>query len=161
MISNRERWTRRAIALVVLALSSLPGNHHLPDFELSAESSTQLAHDPAEDRAPRDAPTSAGSPLVDIEHIADAIGHCESRNIWDGQDGDISNREPRSTASGRWRFTDPTWEWTWEGLIGEDPPTDRAKHANPHDQERAFAALYRSQGLSPWEASRPCWEDRL
>lgn len=92
-----------------------------------------------------------------LVRLAEAIAQCESGGLWDGRDGDLSGRPPRSTASGRWRFTDPTWRWTWEDLIGQAPPTATARESTPAEQTRAFVALHDVMGTSPWAASQACW----
>lgn len=96
----------------------------------------------------------AESPLYGIQDVADAIGWCESRD-------DYSAENPESSASGRYQFLDATWLWTFETLIGEDAPEGRAMDASRYDQDRAFASLYRHDGLGPWEPSRHCWEPML
>lgn len=98
---------------------------------------------------------------TEYKPVMEAIGHCESNNIYTGQDGDLSNRAPRSTASGRFRFIDGTWAYVWNGYIGISPPTERAKDAHPLYQDLAFVMLYEREGLTPWEASRHCWESQL
>ena len=108
---------------------------------------------------PEEAPTheAADEMEPDLPPILEDIAWCESRGKWHGQDGDIRGTAPRSSASGRWRFIDSTWQYVWTGYLGEQPPTERAKHAAPEQQIRAAIALYEREGTTPWNASRGCW----
>lgn len=93
--------------------------------------------------------------LDGIETAADAIGWCESRDDYHAQN-------PVSTASGKYQFIRGTWLWVWEAFIGEPAPTVHAKHADPSDQDRAFAALWDDgEGWQHWEASRTCWQPKI
>lgn len=63
-----------------------------------------------------------------------------------------------SSASGAFQFLDGTWDWVWRDLIGEPPPTARARDATPEQQIRAFDALWdNGRGASHWKPSRSCW----
>jgi LysM repeat protein len=72
------------------------------------------------------------------------IIQCES-----GGNPTIENPSPRSTASGLFQFTDPTWRSV--GGIG------RAKDASVEEQHRRAEMLYTQRGTQPWNASKPCW----
>ncbi len=84
-------------------------------------------------------------------HILNEVIECESG-------GDPTLQNPVSSASGLYQFINSTWEYTWTGYIGEQPPTARAYQATVEDQHRAGRALYEHEGLVPWYASRSCWE---
>lgn len=64
-----------------------------------------------------------------------------------------------SSASGAFQFLDGTWAWVWSDILGEPPPTARARDATPAQQTRAFDALWdNGRGASHWYPSRSCWE---
>jgi hypothetical protein len=94
-------------------------------------------------------------PAAAIHKAAEAVAWCESK-------GDYRAQNPSSTASGKYQFIDGTWQWVWETFIGEPAPTKRAKQAEPHDQDRAFAALWSTDnGKKHWSETRECWENKL
>lgn len=86
---------------------------------------------------------------------ASAIGWCESRDDYQAQN-------PVSSASGRYQFIDGTWQWTWESVIGKEPPTPRAYQASQAQQDKAFYALWdEGRGARHWSPSQSCWKDML
>lgn len=115
-------------------------------------------------------PASAGvGTFVPLSAVELAVAACESgHRLPDGsaQVGThrwrVENPSPRSSASGAFQFVDGTWVWVWEGLIGEAPPSLRAKDASASDQLRAFRALWREgEGAHHWEASYGCWSQMM
>lgn len=88
------------------------------------------------------------------ERFLDAAMMAESR----GQN--VNNRsDPRSTASGYWQITDPTWR-------DHAPPEVLAKYKRaidaPPDVQRMVAGrLYDRRGTQPWDASRHRWAPML
>jgi hypothetical protein len=98
---------------------------------------------------------------------AAAIAACESGHRLADGSADLHTHDWQaqhsvSTASGAFQFIDGTWRWVWQDLIGEDPPAARARDAEPHEQLRAFLALWRDgAGAHHWDASRSCWQTML
>jgi hypothetical protein len=98
---------------------------------------------------------------------AAAIASCESGHRLDDGTADLHTHEWQaqngvSSASGAFQFVDGTWNWVWQDLIGEDPPTARARDAEPHEQLRAFFTLWKDgEGAHHWDASRSCWQPML
>lgn len=98
-----------------------------------------------------------------------AVAACESgHRLEDGSAElhthrwEVENPSSRSSASGAFQFVDGTWVWVWEDLIGESPPSLRAKDSSAADQLRAFRALWRDgKGAHHWDASRGCWHPML
>lgn len=141
--TSNSLWTR----------SPRPGVHKSSGSDQPPVSEPEHQTTPAADETSKQ--EHAVDHLDGIETAADAIGWCESRDDYQAQN-------PASTASGRYQFINSTWQWVWEDLIGKPAPTERAKHADPVKQDRAFAVLWNDgQGASHWAPSEHCWEGRI
>jgi len=79
--------------------------------------------------------------------------HCESggRNIENGGDSGGA-----STASGYYQFVNGTWR-----RFGGTEFAARAIGATKAEQSIVADRAYAANGLTDWEASRPCWEGKL
>lgn len=107
----------------------------------------------------------ATEPLdVELEGDRRLIADCESGNRT--SDGNAVTgsynwtgvNQQGSSASGAFQFLDGTWEWVWSDIIGQPPPTSRARDALPRQQVLAFDALWdNGNGASHWYPSRTCW----
>ncbi len=108
----------------------------------------------------------ARAPLatLPLHGIAEAIAACESgHRMPDGGatrgTHDWTAESSVSSASGAFQFVDATWLWVWETVIGDDAPASRARDATPHEQYRAFRALWdEGRGSRHWSASSFCWQ---
>jgi muramidase (phage lysozyme) len=71
---------------------------------------------------------------------------------------DWTARNPYSSASGAFQFINSTWQDVSTRL---NVNTKEAALAPPHVQIAAFRDLHRRKGLTPWNASRSCWQPML
>ncbi len=86
--------------------------------------------------------TSAGSPIMPVGGMLEAIKRCESG-------GNYQAQNKVSTASGAYQFVDGTWA----GYGGYS----KAKLAPPSVQDQKARETLARSGTSPWNASRACW----
>ena len=68
----------------------------------------------------------------------------------------ISTQNPSSTASGLFQFLDSSWI-----AYGGGKYTSRAKDATPAQQYEIANRAYAQSGLTPWSASRECWNGTI
>lgn len=91
-------------------------------------------------------PVPVADGATDLPPIAIAVAECESDNVLDA-------KNPNSSASGPYQFTDGTWTW----VTGLEPPA----RAHPrHVQDQAFLDLWDDgAGAEHWDETRECWQD--
>lgn len=77
------------------------------------------------------------------------IAACESG-------GNPVAQNPTSTASGLLQFLDTSW-----AAYGGGQFSARAKDATPAQQLQIADRAYAQSGLTPWEASRACWQGQV
>lgn len=69
--------------------------------------------------------------------------------------GNPAAQNPHSTASGLFQFLDTSWIAYGGGRYAQ-----RAKDATPEQQLEIANLAYAQSGLSPWAASRSCWQGK-
>jgi len=92
-----------------------------------------------------------GSLLIAIKDCENGTAQPDRKtNLWDGY---------YYTASGLFMFTDPTWIAT-RLAMGQPDPHLELKHNN---LEQAHTAAWKiaNGGLSAWDSSRWCWQDKI
>ena len=104
--------------------------------------------------SPAPAPEPAPPPVVQkkassLTETMERIALCESRN-------DPLAKNPRSTASGRFQFLKGSWAYYGEQLWGD--AWMEKDVFDYHDNTELAYYVAKTVGLSPWDASRYCWE---
>jgi len=118
---------------------------------------------PTQTPTPTPTPTQEAEPKPRMSRTARIIAACESGTR--KPDGtavigthDWTARNPHSSASGAFQFINSTWQDVATRLNAN---TKEAALAPPHVQVAAFRDLHRRKGLTPWNASRSCWQPML
>lgn len=142
------------VAIVLVVPLQEPESFPYVEYERPEDLAVQvrsISYDTEEEEdEPEVASVSSESDSIELPSIFEDIIWCESR-------GNPQGLNPVSSASGLFQFIDGTWEYVWEGYIGEAPPTERAYQASVEDQRKAALALYENEGTVPWNASKGCW----
>jgi hypothetical protein len=91
-----------------------------------------------------------------VPYILKRIRGCESgRPAAPTSKPDYKAQNPTTSASGAYQFMDGTWQYSAGKKISKKYP--KARNAPQDLQDKMAIKLHKSEGTSPWNASRHCW----